>query len=77
MGLREKRVRQRGETSRNGIRAASPQHNSDRIALYLPFVYYYLVGTTFETGTRGRRFAGTLAVWDRQASVLQIQGSGR
>jgi len=47
---------------RNGTTAAStsfvsrmklrdPQHNRGRIAHYLPFVYYYLVGTSFETGT--------------------------
>jgi hypothetical protein len=37
---------------RNGTRAASPQHDEGSIAHYLPFVYYYLVGTSFETGTR-------------------------
>jgi hypothetical protein len=29
----------------------SPQHNSSSIAHYLPLVYYYLVGTSLETGT--------------------------
>ena len=32
--------------------ALSPQHNRRSIAHYLPFVYYYLVGISFETGTR-------------------------
>ena len=47
---------------RNGTSAASapfasrmmlrdPQHDRGSIAHYLPFVYYYLVGTSFETGT--------------------------
>jgi hypothetical protein len=43
---------QGGGTFRNGTRAASPQHNGWSLAHYLPFVYYYLVGTSFETGTR-------------------------
>jgi len=37
---------------RNGTRAASPQHNAGMLAHYLSVVYYYLVGTSFETGTR-------------------------
>jgi len=37
---------------RNGTGAGSPQHSEGSLAHYLPFVYYYLVGTTFETGTR-------------------------
>jgi hypothetical protein len=40
-----------GGAIRNGTRAASPQHSRWSLALYLPFVYYYLVGTSFETGT--------------------------
>ncbi len=39
---------------RNGTRAASPQHNEGSIAHYLPFVYYYLVGISLETGTRSQ-----------------------
>ena len=52
-----------GGAFRNGTGASSTsfvsrmmlldsQHDLDRIAQYLSVVYYYLVGTSFETGTR-------------------------
>ncbi len=52
-----------GEPFRNGTRAAStvfvsrmmlrdPQHSGWSIAHYLPFIQHYLVGTSFETGTK-------------------------
>jgi len=59
--------------SRNGTRAAPPQHNRRSIAHYLPFVYYYLVGTSFETGTRSEwetpRSRHTIRAWGTQSLV--------
>jgi len=52
----QERRRGKGRESgafRNGTRAAFPQHNGGSIAHYLPYVYYYLVGTRFETSTKG------------------------
>ncbi len=36
----------------NSLTAASPQHNLDILAHYLPVVYYYVLGNTFESDTR-------------------------
>ncbi len=44
------------------------QHNRRSIAHYLPFVYYYLVGTSFETGTRPE--------WETPRPSLSPRGRG-
>jgi len=63
--------------TRNGATAAStlfvsrmmlrdPQHNRRSIAHYLPVVYYYLVGTSFETRTRSE--------WETPRPSLPLRG---